>query len=149
MRYFFSTFRYVCPTQPIATCPIFPSVFLLLLTTVDTFDNCQFVKNPNQSNKDNDKAGDVCDNCPKVWNDNQADKDGDGVGNACDNCRFVPNPDQIDSDGDGVGDACESKTLNAYYITEEEDYNQDDIAKEEKGLLVRMMDKLLNMYQSI
>ena len=126
-----------------------PVVFLLLLSTVDTVDNCKFVENPNQSNKGNDKVGDVCDNCPKVWNDNQADKDGDGVGNACDNCRFVPNSDQKDSDGDGVGDACGSKTSNSYYTIEEEDYNQDGISKEEKGLLVRIMDRLLNMYQSI
>ena len=61
-------------------------------------------------------------------NKNQADGDNDEVGDVCDNCPNVPNTDQKDSDGDGVGDAC--------------------VNEDEKDLLVRIMEKLLEMYTS-
>ena len=84
---------------------------------------------------DSDGIGDACDNCKNVENDNQNDVDGDGVGNACDNCRKVPNRDQKDSDGDGTGDACEGDI--------QETGENEDTTAEEKGLLVKLMEKLL------
>ena len=103
--------------------------------------------NENQRDTDSDGYGDVCDNCPYQPNDNQADVDEDGVGNACDNCRFVPNRDQTDSDGDGVGDACQTQTQNAYYPMGRGD-SDDKMTAEEKGLLVQIMEKLLDVYYS-
>ncbi len=62
----------------------------------DTEDNCPYVRNPGQSDRDSDGAGDACDN----------DMDGDGVLNENDNCPVVSNADQADTDNDGYGDAC-------------------------------------------
>ena len=31
-------------------------------------DNCPEIKNPNQTDQDNDLVGDVCDNCPSKFN---------------------------------------------------------------------------------
>jgi hypothetical protein len=50
-------------------------------------DNCPFVVNGFQLNKDGDRFGDVCDPCPQIADDDPLDTDGDGVGDACD-----PNP---------------------------------------------------------
>jgi cysteine-rich repeat protein len=63
-------------------------------------DNCARTPNPDQSDRDRDRLGDVCDNCPVVTNTPppyvltrlQADIDHDGVGDACDNCVFKVNP---------------------------------------------------------
>ncbi|PVY76474.1 thrombospondin type 3 repeat-containing protein [Tamilnaduibacter salinus] len=97
-------------------------------------DNCPNTANPNQTNSDQDPAGDACDadndgdgvedgadNCPVNANPTQADIDGDGTGNPCDddldgdnvnndadNCPRTANADQTDSDGDGTGDDCEA-----------------------------------------
>ena len=47
-------------------------------------DNCQFTRNYDQVDTDNDGVGDVCDNCPTVINTDQVDTDGDRDGDACD-----------------------------------------------------------------
>ena len=100
---------------------------------LDELDNCPDTPNADQTDTDNDAAGDACDddddgdgvldgadNCPLVANPNQADADGNGVGDACeddgdgdgvadgsDNCPDAANPDQLDTDGDGIGDVCD------------------------------------------
>ncbi len=91
-------------------------------------DNCPDDNNPNQTDVEEDGAGDLCDNCPTAFNPSQDDTDGDGVGDACDcvspsedidgdgicsgsdNCPAVANPGQEDEDGDGVGDVCDPCT---------------------------------------
>ena len=101
--------------------------------------------NADQKDSDSDSIGELCDNCPDKKNTNQADKDGDKRGNACDNCRFVPNYDQTDTDGDGVGDACEGRAQDYYY---DHDYYEPEDTASEKNLLVRIMEKLLEMISS-
>ena len=90
-------------------------------------------RTPGQTDKDNDKIGDVCDdsdadgvfdsvdNCLFIQNPSQSDFDQDSIGDACDrdddndgvndvrdNCSRVFNPSQADADKDGVGDVCDS-----------------------------------------
>ena len=106
----------------------------------DPYDNYQYVPNFDRLDSDSDGVGDACDNCKNVWNKDQDDYDKDGVGNACDNCRREPNRDQQDSDDDGIGDACEGDIQDFHYSTGE---NEDTTAEEENGLLVKLMEKLL------
>lgn len=47
------------------------------------------------------------DNCKYVHNPSQRDREGDDVGDACDNCPQLSNPDQMNSDDDETGDACD------------------------------------------
>jgi hypothetical protein len=101
---------------------------------VNRSDNCDWVFNPAQENRDGDGEGDSCDadddndgvadtsdNCPTLANPGQANSDGDSHGDACDadddndgaadgddNCPQVVNPAQENSDGDAQGDACDT-----------------------------------------
>jgi hypothetical protein len=94
---------------------------------VDALDNCPALANADQSDTDNDGAGDLCDVCPGYDDfvdtdqdghadgcdlcpgyDDFADGDDDTVPDSCDNCPDLPNSDQADSDGNGVGDACQA-----------------------------------------
>lgn len=64
----------------------------------DALDNCPNVANPDQSDIDGNRAGDLCD-----------DFDRDGVLNVEDNCPSDPNAWQEDVDADGIGDACDGE----------------------------------------
>ena len=57
---------------------------------------------------DHDGIPDWADNCPYIYNPDQHDKDGDGRGDVCDVCPHIAD-DGADSDGDGVGDACDPR----------------------------------------
>jgi YD repeat-containing protein len=61
-----------------------------------TSDNCPENYNPDQTDMDEDGAGDVCD----------PDIDGDDIDNDADNCPLIANSAQADADDDGYGDAC-------------------------------------------
>ncbi len=64
----------------------------------DYLDNCITLKNPEQTDLDNNGLGDACE-----------DRDGDGVLDARDNCPENANRDQADEDGDGIGDLCDGE----------------------------------------
>ncbi len=86
----------------------------------DSFDNCPFVRNPEQLDDDGDSVGNTCDACPGVADPGQENLDGDELGDACDPdidgddmlnavdlCVERPDPLQADEDGDLLGDACD------------------------------------------
>ena len=85
---------------------------MIHVSAVDRFDNCPKVPNPDQTDSDYDRVGDVCDNCvyvpnPKQENADQTDSDYDRVGDVCDNCVYAPNPKQENADKDATGDRCD------------------------------------------
>jgi hypothetical protein len=116
----------------------------------DNVDNCPpagpndfSTRNPDQTDSDNDGAGDKCDgdddndgiadsapdNCRTVANPGQEDTNGDGIGDACvfdtdrdglidpeDNCPRRANADQVDTDRDGLGDACDPDDDDDYIV---------------------------------
>ena len=100
------------------------------------------------------------DNCPFVPNKDQRDKDEDGVGNVCDNCRGLYNPreaDQLlqkDSDFDGIGDACDKCPMDKENRCTQQssaqalDNNGIPIGSDKKDLAAEIMEKLLEMYYS-
>jgi len=63
----------------------------------DLEDNCPLDANPDQTDTDDDRIGDVCD----------PDDDSDGIPDAVDNCPLTVNHEQTDTDGDGSGNACD------------------------------------------
>jgi hypothetical protein len=78
--------------------------------TTDGCDNCPDDYNPDQTDLDCDRIGDVCDACPYVPDDG-VNTDADCFADACDNCPELENPDQLDDDRDGAGDACDNCLL--------------------------------------
>ncbi len=71
-------------------------------------DNCPYLANKDQGDKDGDLLGDACDydDLSKGFYKDGKDSDYDGVGDELDNCPRIYNPQQNDSNGDGVGDLC-------------------------------------------
>jgi hypothetical protein len=59
---------------------------------VNAADNCRFVANAGQENRDGDIFGDACDGCPDLFSADNRDVDKDGRANPCD----------PDSDNDGI-----------------------------------------------
>ena len=66
--------------------------------TTNCTDNCPFVQNFGQGDRDVYPPGDPQAGLPHA----------DGVGDTCDNCPDDYNPDQLDTDGDGCGDVCQA-----------------------------------------
>ena len=140
--------------------------------TLDQFDNCPIINNPNQQDSDSNWIWDLCsdddkdgiygdkDNCINIYNPDQKDinqnniwdicefdADKDGIYDANDNCRNIINPDQTDSDKDNIWNACDNCSL---YNPNQRDKNNNniwDICEEtEKNLIENDddIDKIIN-----
>lgn len=85
-------------------------VIAVLSMAVHAQDNCQFVFNPAQTDRDEDGRGDDCDECTDIDGDGFGDFGFLTLGKGCppDNCPTLASADQTDSDGDGIGDVCDS-----------------------------------------
>ncbi len=96
-------------------------------SVLDVFDNCIFISNVKQWDRDSDQIGDDCDDdldgdgasneeetkagtsiSDKTSFPAKSDQDGDGVVDAIDNCKNIANSGQWDKDGDGLGNACDN-----------------------------------------
>lgn len=99
----------------------------------DELDNCKYIYNPKQKDKNWDKKGDLCsdddkdghiwffDNCVYISNNDQRDvnnnwiwdvcefdKDKDWIFDSIDNCVTLVNEEQLDEDNDGIWDICDN-----------------------------------------
>lgn len=117
--------------------------------TLDKYDNCPIIKNPNQQDSDSNGIWDLCadddsdgiywdkDNCVNTYNPDQKDinqnniwdvcefdADKDGIFDAVDNCRNIVNPDQTDTDKDNIWNACDNCSL---YNPNQRDKNNNNI----------------------
>ena len=79
----------------------------------DEEDNCPFIYNPDQEDRDEDEVGDVCDNCPETPNGSNGGtcmcgNEGDTCmsNDECGDCGFC-SINQEDTDNDGLGDVCD------------------------------------------
>ena len=117
--------------------------------TLDQFDNCPIISNPNQQDSDSNGIWDLCadddkdgiywdkDNCVNTYNPDQKDinqnniwdvcefdADKDGIFDAVDNCRNIVNPNQYDSDQDNIWNVCDNCSL---YNPNQRDKNNNGI----------------------
>lgn len=89
-------------------------------TLDDAVDNCPLISNQDQTDTDQDQAGNVCDDDDDGDGISDADEvasgtdpllldtDTDGVNDNLDNCPIDSNGQQTDTDQDQVGDVCDS-----------------------------------------